>query len=590
MKKLAAIIAALFIPVAAAQTSTTPNLVVNGYANTYNTTNLNCWSSGDIPSGYCSTNGQPYYNPNNGNINFSYGMWDIYQYRNVNTALPNGGTGLVITGWHLQYTAKVGNGWDNGSYDYLRSYVNIIGRGGQLIEQANFVHANTHDWSTFHLANNYNPLTSRYTTDNFTRYGFGFIGQDYNGWVGPYGPEISNVSFTLNYQPDPCLRSQLVSPQCPGFLDAIQKVGAVPKQESTLTQEAAVAAITPTTLATPMQETKKVEAPVTVARKGREEVKFNAVQQEVAVAVQESATTQTQQTATTLAVEQTRTTQQARSQTTRSSNQTQMETAQSSSSYSTDSSQLEQMLAAPAKSVEPVQTATTTTSQQQREGPTVQAVQQAPILPEAPVLAQQVSEPQPVSTPVVVMRQPEPQAQTAPQIEIAQPIQIEQPKIQVEVATTPSTLLYTPPNTQQLAQPIQQEPTPVAIEQPVLAKAEVQAQEVSTALPTNVFTDKTNPVNDIVTVQPQMPTMAAFTGPAVNQKQQDNDLAGGVSLARMAVVPAGFDAYNVALKDVAFYAPREIYRNQRTIDNARALRQLGSDRLHQQMVEQQYRR
>jgi hypothetical protein len=397
-----------------------------------------------------------------------------------------------------------------------------------------------------------------------------------------------NVSFTLNYQPDPCLRSQLISPQCPGFLDAVQKVGAIPKQDSPITQEAASAAITPATLVN-AQETKKVDAPIAVARKAKEEVKFNAVQQEVAV-VQESATNQIQQTTTTAAVEQARSTQQRSTGTTRSTNQAQADTATSSSVYANESSQMEQMLAAPAKSVEPQQTATTTTSQQQREGPAIQVVQQAPVLPEAPVQAQQVIEPQPVTTPVVVMRQPEPQAQAAPQIELAQPIQIEQPKVQVEVATVQSTPLYTPPNIQQLAQPIQQEIIPVAIEPPVLAKADVQAQEVSTALPTNVFTDKTNPVNDIVTAQPQIPTMAAFTGPTVNQKQQDNDLAGGVSIARMAIVPAGFDAYNVALKDVAFYAPREIYRNQRTVDNARALRQLGSDRLHQQMVEQQYRR
>ena len=44
----------------------------------------------------------------------------------------------------------------------------------------------------------------------------------------------------------------------------------------------------------------------------------------------------------------------------------------------------------------------------------------------------------------------------------------------------------------------------------------------------------------------------------------------------------------VALTDANFYAPKEIYRNQRTVDNARALRQLASDRLHQQMVDQQY--
>ena len=44
------------------------------------------------------------------------------------------------------------------------------------------------------------------------------------------------------------------------------------------------------------------------------------------------------------------------------------------------------------------------------------------------------------------------------------------------------------------------------------------------------------------------------------------------------------------IPDGTFYAPKEIYRNQKVIDNVRAQRAFSgaSDRLHQQMVEQQY--
>ena len=77
----------------------------------------------------------------------------------------------------------------------------------------------------------------------------------------------------------------------------------------------------------------------------------------------------------------------------------------------------------------------------------------------------------------------------------------------------------------------------------------------------------------------------------VRTNTQDNDIAGGVRIERMAVIPAGFNAYtNLSLSNIAFYEPKEIYKNQKVIDNARALRQLSSDRLHQEMVEQQYRR
>lgn len=76
----------------------------------------------------------------------------------------------------------------------------------------------------------------------------------------------------------------------------------------------------------------------------------------------------------------------------------------------------------------------------------------------------------------------------------------------------------------------------------------------------------------------------------VRQNSPDSDLAGGISLVALAVQPPGFAAYSVVMPDSRFYEPREIYRGQNTVDNARALRALSSDRLHQDMVNQQYRR
>jgi len=77
----------------------------------------------------------------------------------------------------------------------------------------------------------------------------------------------------------------------------------------------------------------------------------------------------------------------------------------------------------------------------------------------------------------------------------------------------------------------------------------------------------------------------------VNRNVQSNELAGGVDLATMAITPAGFNAYSFVLKDVAFYEPKEVYKNQKTVDNVRLLRGLtgGSDRLHQEMIDQQYK-
>jgi hypothetical protein len=78
----------------------------------------------------------------------------------------------------------------------------------------------------------------------------------------------------------------------------------------------------------------------------------------------------------------------------------------------------------------------------------------------------------------------------------------------------------------------------------------------------------------------------------VNRNVQSNELAGGVDLASMATVPQGFNAYSFVLRDAAFYEPKEVYKNQKTVDNVRLLRGLtgGSDAKHQQMVDQQFKR
>ena len=76
---------------------------------------------------------------------------------------------------------------------------------------------------------------------------------------------------------------------------------------------------------------------------------------------------------------------------------------------------------------------------------------------------------------------------------------------------------------------------------------------------------------------------------AVNKNVQPNELAGRVDIASMATQPQGYQAYAVAMPDASFYAPREIYRNQANVDNVRLLRGLASDRLHQELVNLQYK-
>ena len=100
-------------------------------------------------------------------------------------------------------------------------------------------------------------------------------------------------------------------------------------------------------------------------------------------------------------------------------------------------------------------------------------------------------------------------------------------------------------------------------------------------------------LNDAIQPPPVLQTTAAQAQKtdAVNKNAQPNEVAGRVDVAAMATQPVGYQAYSFTLADVPFYAPREIYRNQRTVDNARAQRLLqgANDQLHQGLVNLQYK-
>jgi hypothetical protein len=93
-------------------------------------------------------------------------------------------------------------------------------------------------------------------------------------------------------------------------------------------------------------------------------------------------------------------------------------------------------------------------------------------------------------------------------------------------------------------------------------------------------------------MQPRLPETATKENAtsSVNKNVQPNTAAGNVDIASIAQTPAGFETYMNSMRDGQFYAPKEIYKGQRTVDNARAERFLNgkSDVLHQMMIEQQY--
>jgi hypothetical protein len=212
--------------------STTGNLINYG---TTPTDTTSTWNNGVYVNTLCFQAGQPgncgpYPSIRNGsNINFSYGTADLNQIVNINRALAAGGTGVQLSGFNFSFTAKNGNGWDDGRQDYLAAYVKFYNAGGGLA--ANYDYSaqtnQRYNWTGFSFSETFsNPLAAT----NYSNAQVGFVGRDNNFWAGNYGPEIYNVAFSLKYRVDPCALNPAYSPNCSGFKDVLTSSNLVPYQ------------------------------------------------------------------------------------------------------------------------------------------------------------------------------------------------------------------------------------------------------------------------------------------------------------------------------------------------------------------------
>jgi hypothetical protein len=113
-----------------------------------------------------------------------------------------------------------------------------------------------------------------------------------------------------------------------------------------------------------------------------------------------------------------------------------------------------------------------------------------------------------------------------------------------------------------------------------------QSMEVPLIPQQNSTTHFENKVNSITALQEQR----IDNNETVKNKGDVSELAGGVDLTKLTALPTGYASYlSFTIKDSPFYDIKEVYKNQVNVDNARALRQISSDRLHQQLINLQYK-
>jgi hypothetical protein len=175
------------------------------------------------------------------------------------------------------------------------------------------------------------------------------------------------------------------------------------------------------------------------------------------------------------------------------------------------------------------------------------------------------------------------------QTAILPPMKYESPKVESNITASTQGLQYQPPIMRQevivsmvspqttsysLALPTRQ--TPVQADMPVLEGIK--------------FSGNKTPVESAIETRPFiLQSTTNQQSDTVKKNVQNNELAGGVTIESIAKQPTNYAQYFSMIPDAAFYEPKEVYKNQKTVDNVRALRLLSSDRLHQQMVDQQYK-
>lgn len=535
------------------QTATT---VTSTWQNAKFVPELSCWVGGD-PN--CSA-GQPYIRPD-GNINFSYGYTELYQIVNVSKALPNSGTGLVTTGFVFSWRSKNGNGWDDGRLDQLNAYVQGYTKSGKWIENFGYNLNFLHDWTDFTWSQSWSKLRR---PDELANVLFGFSGKDNNYWMGPYGPEITNVNFRLQYKPDPCVNNPLYSPDCPKFQETLAKISETYTVDNSIVKPTTIEYVSDIN-----QPTKPTKTDTWQGDESRDSFleEYNLDKLIDTLIRLENNQQREQNIATEAATT-------AISETDKITQQTLYQAEQVANKSIKQSQEIVQTIQ---QTVADSKQRDSKNEQSLQLFQTTQQVQNVFALPNAIQQINILQQPQTAETQLIREQN----------IEQIKPISSQLNNLQQQVLVQQAATTF---GQQQIQQ--QQIITNLTTTNQVIPLAQQQAQTPELPLAQqNFLTNKADPINSILeTKLVSSETSDKQSTQQVKSNTSDNSLAGSVTLAQIAVMPGGYAQYlTLALVDASFYPAKEVYRNQRTVDNARALRQLSSDRLHQQMIDQQWR-
>ena len=196
----------------AQQIDSTGNLINNG-----------SWSGatyGVDPNDCCSSvsGSGALYDTNTNTIMFSYGIDTLVQTIGLQQAL--GGTGVQVHGYNYSFDYRLmpnsGLHTDNLTASiWLTTSSGFNTEATHLFLSGQVASGVNDQWNSISGTRNFE---SPYTDPQSVT--MRLEGRDGGFWAGYYGPEVKNISLSVNYAFDPCSSDPLYSSSCPGYLEA----------------------------------------------------------------------------------------------------------------------------------------------------------------------------------------------------------------------------------------------------------------------------------------------------------------------------------------------------------------------------------
>ena len=596
----------------------TGNLINYGTSPTETTSTWNngvyvnqlCFGAGD--PGNCGPNPSI---QNGGNINFSFGTVNLNQIININKALSIGGSGVQLSGFNFGFMAKNGNGWDDGRQDYLSAYVKFYNAGGGLAANYDYTDQTNrrYNWTLFNFSETF---ASPVPASNYSNAQVGFVGRDNNFWAGNYGPEIYNVNFSLKYsvRPDPCIADPLSSPTCPGYALATVKNSIL---GSTVSNASVTSFVPAPNYALVSQG--PVQGPAMI---GPDPTNPGPQGPQGPMGQQGPMGPQGPAAGPGLLGQ--------------NPNQNSGGPMDSPSQPGPQGPQQgpaagpqpaggppQQTQSAPQPSSGPSQAGPAAGPNRSNDGPKMtpgaalsiartaqekdKAVQATAVQTATRAFESAMQSSQTASSTAIAMNQDMSANSATAAAQFAS--QATQSSMQMSGQTQQINNAGQAYNGTGLS--VAKASTSIFNVDSL--NSSTTGQSSSQTLSVTQFRNESknyeveeppmqvtsfggvgragNPLSDLTNQRiDMMQTNIEQRSDTVKKNVQPNELAGGVDVAAMAQIPKGYEVYSiVTLRDAPFYKPETIYKNQNTVDNVRALRQMNSDRLHQQMIDQQYK-